>query len=395
MKTLKLIVGLIIAIIIIVTTPMQLVLAQVPSNQSRLISIDFTVSKGEIVWLEPDTLLDEIETKKMKIKVGIKANSDIDKVVIYHNGLPMSENYGYSRGASDDARFNEIIEHIIPMEEEGNEVTIYVRLQNGEKMESKREFFLLDEGLAALKNRKKYALLFSTNEYDNFNKLNNPVNDARDIAKELSVDYGFEIDSYEDPSQDLIMTKISEYNTKKYGEYDQLFIFFAGHGQFDETLDEGFIVCKDTRSDDLGRTSYISHTLLSSRVNNIEAPHIFIVIDACFSGTFDPTLASRSVGEDMYADISRLQLLERKLEFKTRQFMTSGGKVYVPDGAKGRNSPFAANLLEALRSNGGRDGLLTFSDLKGYVDVTDPQPRYGTFGDNQPGSSEFVFEKIN
>jgi len=75
--------------------------------------------------------------------------------------------------------------------------------------------------------------------------------------------------------------------------------------------------------------------------------------------------------------------------------MTSGGKVYVPDGAKGCNSPFAANLLEALRSDGGRDGLLTFSDLKGFVDVTDPQPRYGTFGDNQPGSSEFVFEKIN
>jgi hypothetical protein len=71
--------------------------------------------------------------------------------------------------------------------------------------------------------------------------------------------------------------------------------------------------------------------------------------------------------------------------------MTSGGKNYVPDGRPGKHSPFASKLLEALRSYGGAYRVLTSAKIWMSVETAKPEPRFGTFGDNEPGS-EFVFQ---
>jgi hypothetical protein len=47
-------------------------------------------------------------------------------------------------------------------------------------------------------------------------------------------------------------------------------------------------------------------------------------------------------------------------------------------------------LLEAFRSRGGKDLILTLGELNTYVEALKPQPRAGEFGDNAPGS-DFVF----
>jgi hypothetical protein len=80
----------------------------------------------------------------------------------------------------------------------------------------------------------------------------------------------------------------------------------------------------------------------------------------------------------------------RKLTYKTRKYLTSGGKEYVPDGRPGMNSPFARKFLEALRGRGGKDLILSLIELNSYVETLKPQPRMGEFGDNAPGS-DFVF----
>jgi len=92
----------------------------------------------------------------------------------------------------------------------------------------------------------------------------------------------------------------------------------------------------------------------------------------------------------MYADISRPEFIARKLQYKTRLFLTSGGKEYVPDGRPGYHSPFARKLLEALRTYGGHDGLLTISKVYADLEAINPEPRKGEFGENEPGS-DFLF----
>ena len=78
------------------------------------------------------------------------------------------------------------------------------------------------------------------------------------------------------------------------------------------------------------------------------------------------------------------------MKFKTRRYLTSGGKEYVPDGTPGHHSPFARKFLEALRSYGGQDHIITLAEMVLFFERLAPEPRYGEFGSNEPGS-DFLF----
>jgi hypothetical protein len=207
---------------------------------------------------------------------------------------------------------------------------------------------------------------------------------------ELKNYYGFKTEFIHNAKRDAVLQALLRYMREvKFSQDDQLFIFFAGHGTFNEEFKEGYIVAKDSkRNDELG-DSYISHSLLRKIIDNIPCKHIFLVIDACFSGTIDEFIAKSRAGEDS-GDVIATEFLERKMQFKTRRFLTSGGKEYVPDGRGGHHSPFARRFLEALRSYGGASRLLTITTIVSHVERAIPLPRQGEWGGNEPGS-DFVF----
>ncbi len=232
-----------------------------------------------------------------------------------------------------------------------------------------------------------YALLFASNVYDYYADLVNPVLDAQTIATEMSESYGVKAEVVLNPTLAETAGVIREYASKSYKPEDNLMIFFAGHGIYDEVFREGYVISKDSKMDDLGKTSYLSHSNLRTMINNIDCPHIFLVMDVCFGGTFDPHMAAAHRGAAVeYADISTDEFVARKLKYKTRLYLTSGGKEYVPDGRPGFHSPFARRFIESLRHYGGDDGVLTTSEILQFVEKVDPQPRFGEFGDNEPGS---------
>ena len=236
---------------------------------------------------------------------------------------------------------------------------------------------------------KHRALLIATNKYNHWSDLMNPIFDAKAIAKDLKEIYGFEIDILENLSKDEIVLKLRSYAKKQYANNDELFIFFAGHGQFDEVFKEGYLVTKDSKLNDESKSSYISHSNLRTYINNINCKHIFLMMDVCFGGTFDPLIASRGLKEHELTK-SRAEYVNRKLRYKTRRYLTSGGKEYVPDGRAGSHSPFARRFLAALRSEGGENGILSISEILKFVQTVTPNPRSGEFGSNEPGS-EFLF----
>jgi tetratricopeptide (TPR) repeat protein len=238
-------------------------------------------------------------------------------------------------------------------------------------------------------NGKNYALLIGTNDYDEWEKLNNPVLDANAIADELKTSYKFETEVLLNPKREQILLKLKEYARKNFEPNDQLFIFVAGHGHFDEDYGEGFLVAKDSKKEDESGASYIPHNTLRNSINNIKCKHIFLVMDVCFGGTFDPVVARRGNTSE-YDNISKQEFIARKLRFKTRRYLTSGGKEYVSDGRPGMHSPFARRLLEALRGFGGNDGILTIGEIITQVEALAPEPRTGEFVDNEPGS-DFIF----
>lgn len=233
-----------------------------------------------------------------------------------------------------------------------------------------------------------HALLFATNIYDSFSELVNPVLDARTIGDELSDNFGVITEVVINSTLTQTVEKIREYASRKYEPNENLIIFFAGHGVYDEVFREGYVISRDSRADDISKTSYLSHSNLRTIVNNINCEHIFLIMDVCFGGTIDPHLATSSHrgAMEMYADIPKEEFIDRKMKYKTRLYLTSGGKEYVPDGRQGYHSPFARRFLESLRKYGGEDGVLTTSEILQYVEKVNPQPRFGEFGDNEPGS---------
>ncbi|MBV6646312.1 MAG: caspase family protein [Cyclobacteriaceae bacterium] len=237
-------------------------------------------------------------------------------------------------------------------------------------------------------NRRDYALLIGTDKYDHWNDLVNPVYDVETVSEILTDNYGFETEALTNPQQEDILIKIKEYSQKKYRPQDQLLIFIAGHGQFDEAFGEGYIVTKGSLQNDEAKTTYIPHSVLRNIVDNIPCEHILLVMDVCFSGTFDPVIArSRSAA---YEDLDDAELLVRKLSKKTRRYLTSGGKEYVSDGVPGKHSPFAQKFIEVLKSRGGEDRIITLQEIYPVMQRLKTLPRTGEFGLNEK-DSDFVF----
>ena len=125
-------------------------------------------------------------------------------------------------------------------------------------------------------------------------------------------------------------------------------------------------------------------------LKSAKAGQISFFYDKRYINELVATKASAVILCAEYAELSKPEFIKKKLKFKTRRYLTSGGKEYVPDGRPGHHSPFTRKLLEALRSYGGKDKILTVNELIFYIEKVDPQPRYGEFGDNDPGS-DFIF----
>ncbi len=237
-----------------------------------------------------------------------------------------------------------------------------------------------------------FALFIAVDDYEQWTDLRNPVSDATAIAQELEQHYGFATEVLVNPTRTDIYEVLDYYRTRTYGDLDQLFIFFSGHGDFNEGTAEGFFVPKEGLLDDPFQDTYIPHTRLERIVGNIPCNHILLAVDACFSGTFDESIALQRgrPGVPPAGDVvdERQWFINRQLTHMSRLYLTSGGKERTPDGD--RYSPFTARFLEALRSYGIDDGILTFAELTGFMQRVEPLPRFGEFGGHEPGG-DFLF----
>jgi hypothetical protein len=360
------------------------------SDPKKLVSSVIPV----INWITPTAESNYAGEAKYKIKFEIESSTPLKNISIIIKENPTSSSRGMLNiePSTEAEKHKSVVEKNLTLMDGNNVVEIVAENMDGVKTVSQRTIRVGTTSLADASklDRTDYAILFTTNDYDNWPDLVNPVNDGRMIADELKNIYGYKVEVVEGGSQQDILKKLREYAEKKYKPLDQLFIFFAGHGQFDQTFGEGFVVTKESQLNDEAKTTYLSHNRLRSIVNNIPCDHIFLAMDVCFGGTFDQAIAHRGLDEEVYKEASQAEMVTRKLTYKTRRYLTSGGKEYVPDGRPGMNSPFARKFLEALRSRGGKDMILSLGEINTYVETLKPQPRAGEFGDNAPGS-DFVF----
>jgi hypothetical protein len=203
---------------------------------------------------------------------------------------------------------------------------------------------------AARKQRVKlgnyYALIIGNNDYQQFSTLATAVNDARETDKLLRQKYKFKTRLLLNADRYSILSALNELR-ETLGEDDNLLIYYAGHGILDDTNDRGYWLPVD--ADTNNNANWISNTAITDILNVINAKHILVVADSCFSGTLTQTPLARSQA-DIPTDV-RTEWIKVMAETRARITLTSGGLEPVLDGGGGAHSLFAKAFLATLRNN--------------------------------------------
>ena len=227
-----------------------------------------------------------------------------------------------------------------------------------------------------------HALLIAVENYADpaLPRLDNPVRDAGRLRDVLLQHYQFEsrdIAVLDNPTRDSIEASLYALS-ERLGPDDNLLIFFAGHGHWDERTQQGYWLPVDARRANPAR--WISNADIRDLIRRIKTQHTLLITDACFSGGIFKTRG---------AEFANAPAMSRLYALRSRKAMTSGAKETVPD-----NSRFLEYLIKRLDEN--RQALLPaselFTSLRTAVMNNSPvTPEYGTIFDTEDEGGEFLF----
>ncbi len=234
--------------------------------------------------------------------------------------------------------------------------------------------------------RDYHALVIGINDYSHLTKLETAVHDARKVGELLQQEYGFHVYLQLNPTRADILREMSRLRAELPSS-SSLLIYYAGHGYLDEATEIGYWLPVDAEEDNPGQ--WISNQDITSQLKAIEARHVMIVADSCYSGTL-----TRDAGIELQQGLDRDEWLQRMASRKSRTVMTSGSAEPVVDGGGGGHSVFARAFLDALGENQAiLDGKGLFDRIKRPVVLNaDQTPRYADIrkADHQGGDFLFV-----
>lgn len=234
---------------------------------------------------------------------------------------------------------------------------------------------------------KYYALLIGVSNYlyasSQFSSLEEPVKDVRRLEKVLVQKYEFaptNVKVLVDPKRGDILDELDQM-ARVITEKDNLLIFFAGHGTWDDKSQVGYWLPADARPD--RKADWIPNSTLQDYVGGIFSKHTLLISDACFSG---------SIFKVRGTDLSLSDFGTSKLyQLPSRKAMTSGNLKNVPDKSK-----FLEYLVKRLEENEDRylPARILFDRI--YIAVinnTNSVPLYGVVHSTGDEGGDFIFIK--
>lgn len=191
-----------------------------------------------------------------------------------------------------------------------------------------------------------YALLIGNNDYQRLPDLQTAVNDARSLGDVLERQYGFKTRVLMNASRQEIYLTLDEIR-KKLTENDNLLIYYAGHGDLDDTNKRGYWQPVDADPD--SHVNSIPNFTVTDILNAMSVRQAIIIADACYSGILTRSTLSREPSG--MSEEKRLAWLQKLAATKSRTVLSSGGLQPVLDAGSGEHSIFAAILLDVLDKN--------------------------------------------
>ena len=214
---------------------------------------------------------------------------------------------------------------------------------------------------------KYYALIIGISDYSDpsIPDLDGyPLQDAEKLAQLLTDNYTFRkenIQLLKNPNRSTIQRSFDDLS-KKVTDNDNLLIFYAGHGHYDELTELGYWLPADAEKE--YTSNWIYNDVLVANLKRIRSRHTLLISDACFSGSIFKTRSAMDEAPMAY---------QKKYELKSRKAITSGVLQTVPN-----QSVFFKYLAEDLANNKAK--YLTASQL--FQDIEIP------IGNNSPNTPQ-------
>ncbi|MCK4746167.1 MAG: caspase family protein [Bacteroidales bacterium] len=227
-----------------------------------------------------------------------------------------------------------------------------------------------------------YALLIGIDNYDDqaINDLDNPIADATKLSETLMGYYSF------DPNN-VILIKNAKRNdiimaldeiAAKITPNDNLLLFYAGHGWWDDKSNVGYWLPSDAKQ--TNKAAWFRNSTLCDYLKEIDTKHTLVITDACFGGSI---FSTRSAFSDGSIAVNMLY------ELPSRKAMTSGTLTEVPD-----RSAFFKYLINKLNDN--QEKYLSseqlFSSFRiAVINNSEAVPQYGEIRNVGDQGGDFIF----
>jgi hypothetical protein len=235
---------------------------------------------------------------------------------------------------------------------------------------------------------KYYALLIGVSDYNEASNVPDleglPTKDAKDLKDILVTQYSFEEENVillnDSPTENQILREFVKLK-KKVTNKDNVLIFYAGHGIYDEATETGSWLPSD--ADPEYGLNMISNSTIKDYIKGINSKHTLLISDACFSGSIFKTRSYKTAPKS----------ITRKFELPSRKAITSGTLKTVPN-----KSVFLKYLIDRLRKN----NELYLTARKIFDRIEEPVmnnsknvPQYGTIQEVGDEGGDFIFIRKN
>jgi hypothetical protein len=229
---------------------------------------------------------------------------------------------------------------------------------------------------------KYYALIIGINEYNdpNLTNLDYPVKDAENLYNVLNSKYLF------DKENMYLLKNVtrSDINNaldilaQRLAPDDNLLIFYAGHGWWDEKTNNGYWLPKDAKRE--YKADWFRNSTLCDYIREINSKHTLLITDACFGGSIFKTRS---------ANMEAPKAIQMLYDLPSRKAMTSGTLTEVPD-----RSSFVKYLIERLAEN--KEKCISSEQLftsfrMAVINNSDAIPQYGEIRNVGDEGGDFIF----
>jgi hypothetical protein len=227
-----------------------------------------------------------------------------------------------------------------------------------------------------------YGLIIGIDKYADreIQDLDNPVKDAEQLYQTLLEGYQFREENMrliKNATRADIIRSLDELGEIITPE-DNLLIFYAGHGWWDDLANNGYWLPSD--ADDDEKTNWFRNSTLVDYLKEIHSKHTLLITDACFGGSIFKTRSAFGNREKAY---------EKLYDLPSRKAMTSGTLTEVPD-----RSAFTRFLVRRLKENS--DTYLSSEELfssfrMAVINNSDAIPQYGEIEKVGDEGGDFIF----